>query len=369
MSLKWFFCSVSVAALAGLVSAADATVPKSADATGSSETPAQEKPAQKKSPIPDLSQAQFLDGVLAVVNDELVTVQDVYAESRFLERQQKFGYLPSEWEREEIREEFEQKAHAIRVSIANRLVNERLISAEFVRRGYQLPESVIDQRIHKAAANAAKGDLEGLRDQLKAAGLSMHDFRNRIRRRLHNDILLDHEVFKTIKISPRDVRIFLELNKEKYTPTVSVKLQVLTYSSDDDAAVSRAAELLTESLAKNKSNAEIKKIISDDLVLKKVKIAAFSSAPLDWTPVNLIDTRFRSHIVTLKKGERTPVIDLGGTLFVFTVTDVKEGEKEDESVIRNKIRSKLLYLKRKKAQRDFVRRLYGRSYIRKFYQD
>ena len=51
------------------------------------------------------------------------------------------------------------------------------------------------------------------------------------------------------------------------------------------------------------------------------------------------------------------------------VLDVKKGKKEDENSIYLKIRRRLLYFKRKKAQRDFVKRLYNRSYVRKFYQE
>jgi pyruvate/2-oxoglutarate dehydrogenase complex dihydrolipoamide acyltransferase (E2) component len=380
MSLKRLLCTLSVIALAFQPGVGD-TMAKDAEAVTPDKATKPDAPIPKdddkpspetteKAPKADLEKATFFDGVLAVVNKEVVTVQDVYSESRFLERQNKLGYAPSEWEREEIRDEFQKKAHTIRVSIANRLVNELLISAEFIRRGYQLPESIVDQRVHKAAANAAKGDLEVLRDQLKTSGLTMTGFRERIRRRLHNDILLGNEVFETIKISPHDIQEFRKRFKDQFKPVDTYKLGVLFYVTAKDEAATIVAKHVEDLLAEGKDINEINEVLKADKALQALKPGSLlASREEDWMPLGAIDSRFQPYVKTLKKGEMSPVIRLKGKVFLLTALDVRKGEEMDENIVYMKVRGRLLYLKRKKAQRDFVRRLYNQSYVRKFYQE
>lgn len=325
------------------------------------------KADEKKSAV-DLSQAQFLDGVLAVVNDKLVTVQDVYSESRFLERQSKLGYAPSEWEREEIRDELKKKAHLIRVSIANRLVTELLISAEFIRRGYQLPESIIDQRVHKAAKESAKGDMEVLREKLKDAGLTMEGFRDRIRRRLYNDILLNHEVFDTIKVSPIDIEKYRKVNSNEFAPTRSYKLGMVYYVAKDKKATTIVAKHLRELSAKGEEKTLNDVLAKDDALKALDPDAKVSWKEEDWMTIDQIDKRFRPHIAKLEKGKKSDVVIIDNTVFQFTMLDLREGDPISDEQAYQKIRTKLLFFKRKKAHQAFVQRLYNRSYVRKFYQ-
>ncbi len=235
-----------------------------------------------------------VDRIVAVVNDEVVTANELRARARIAEVQLR-----------------RQKIQPPAADVLERQVLERLIVD---RAQLQLARET-GVRVDDATVNATLGRIaesngltvQTLRQRLEADGVSFAQFRDDIRQDIVLNRLREREVDSRVQISDSELENFIAaqagvaVDSEEIN-VAQILLRVPENSASDriDATRTRADELI----AQLKSGADFARVA-----------ASFSNAPealqggeLGWRNTDRLPTLFIDAIKGLKPGEITPVI-------------------------------------------------------------
>ena len=240
------------------------------------------------------SAPRAIDRIVAVVNDEVVTANELRARARVAEVQLR-----------------RQKIQPPNADVLERQVLERMIVD---RAQLQLARET-GVRVDDATVNATLGriaesnglSVQALRQRLEADGVSFTQFRDDIRQDIILNRLREREVDSRVQISDSELENFIAAQSGVSTDSEEINiaqilLRVPENSPSDrvDATRSRAEELI----AQLKGGADFARVA-----------ASFSNAPealqggeLGWRNTDRLPTLFIDAIKGLKPGDVTPVI-------------------------------------------------------------
>ena len=177
----------------------------------------------------------YTDGILAVVNDEMITVYDVAAQNVMVERKIISSYTPKQMADPEIRRQIQERISKSRYSVVVDIINEKLIYAEFESNGYKLPSNIIEKRIDEIVRNDHQGDWDAFGRRLEQTEMTMDEFREQIQRNIAVDYLLMQEVHKQARVSRQAVENYYNNHQANYTKASRVRLELISVPTAADA--------------------------------------------------------------------------------------------------------------------------------------
>ena len=177
----------------------------------------------------------YTDGILAVVNDEMITVYDVAAQNVMVERKIISSYTPKQMADPEIRRQIQERISKSRYSVVVDIINEKLIYAEFESNGYKLPSNIIEKRIDEIVRNDHQGDWDAFGRRLEQTEMTMDEFREQIQRNIAVDYLLMQEVHKQARVSRQAMENYYNNHQANYTKASRVRLELISVPTAADA--------------------------------------------------------------------------------------------------------------------------------------
>ncbi|HEY6867218.1 MAG TPA: peptidylprolyl isomerase [Candidatus Eisenbacteria bacterium] len=224
--------AVAVALAAALASGAAAQTP----AGGASPKPAvPAKPAAAK-PAPAKtaktakpSGSDRLDGIAAVVNDDVVLQSDV--------EDQLYQFLAQAHVQPDPA-----ALDTLRRQVLDQLINERLIVAEAKRNGLTANDAEVSRQVDEAVRQKkdALGGEQAFQDQLKAENMTEAMVRDRYHQQLERELLARRMIEKALPrkpVSPTDAEAYFKQYPEKFpTRPSEVRLQVIQIPVSPDSA-------------------------------------------------------------------------------------------------------------------------------------
>jgi peptidyl-prolyl cis-trans isomerase SurA len=175
------------------------------------------------------AEAQRLDGIAAVVNDEVVLQSDVEEQlALFLMRSQA--------------EPDSSVLDTLRQQILDQLIDEKLIVAEAKRQGMTVSETEVERQVEQAIQDAKNrlGGEQAFRQQLVRESLTEDKLREKYRNEVQRQMLAQRMIQKQIphrSVSASEAEAYFTANKDKF-PRVpaEVKLQVIQIPATADSA-------------------------------------------------------------------------------------------------------------------------------------
>lgn len=200
--------------------------------------------------------AQRLDGIAAVVNDELVLESDV-------EEQLALFLMRSQTQPDSF------AVDTLRKQILDQLIDEKLIVAEAKRQGMTVSELEIKRQVEQAISDAQErmGGVEGFREQLMKENLTEDKLREKYRTEIERQMMAQRLVQKSLpkkNVTAAEAEAYFKVNRTKF-PRVppEVRIQVIQ--------IPATADSVTDAKAKAKALAIRKRIIAGE---KFAKVAA-----------------------------------------------------------------------------------------------
>jgi len=147
---------------------------------------------------------QVANGVMVIVDEEVITYQDVmrYVQPAFLLLERQYRSRPKLVE--------QRKQEALQDAV-EQLVERRLILHEFKSSGYNLPESIIEDRVQKRIRDNFGGDRVRLTKTLQNRGMSFETFREQIREDIIISAMRARNISQDLIISPYKIeRYYVE---------------------------------------------------------------------------------------------------------------------------------------------------------------
>jgi parvulin-like peptidyl-prolyl isomerase len=301
---------------------------------------------------------QVVNGVMVIVNQDVITRRDVvqYIGRAVDMLRDRYRNQPAEFNarfNELLKEGLEQ------------LVERKLILHEFQTAGYNLPESMIEDRVKSRIRETYGNDRVALTKTLAGRGMSYETFRREIREDFIVSAMRMMKVSsQKIFVSPYKIEKYYADNMEKYKVGDEYKLRIIMINHANKSSPEVARSLTAEIIAKlneGASFAEMATVYSED---------TFRSKGGDRGWVELDKERYHAPleqaIRSLGPGQRSGVIEAGDASWIVLVEDVRPGRYRPLNEVRAEIEKALGDEEYKRLYDSWIARLKAKAFIRYF---
>jgi peptidyl-prolyl cis-trans isomerase SurA len=188
--------------------------------------------------------AEVVDRIVAVVNDDIITLFELNRSFKpYEDKIRNLGYSTEE----------EQKVlFKVREDMINRLIDQKLQDQEIKRLKIKVDEREIDQTIERIKEENFYTD-EGLRLTLANEGLTMEEYRGRIKEQILRTKLINFYVRSKIVITKEDIASYYKNHLDKYGGekkyhlfNIIIKTPLFADETEKDKIKARMEEILTE---------------------------------------------------------------------------------------------------------------------------
>ncbi len=216
----------------------------------------------KLPPLP--AGASQVNGIAAIVNDDIITFREVQRESLpVIQEAQKKGMVD------------DKARHDLRLMVLDRLIEKLLTEQKVKELGIKIDDSEIRQAIDDVKRQNNNMSQSQLETALKAQGFSFAQYESQIREQLQRLRLVSIEVRSKIHVGDKEAEEYYQSHLSKYAEDEQFKARHIFIKVDEKApadqiqkAMNKALQVLFEA-RQGKDFAELAKEYSDDPAAKK----------------------------------------------------------------------------------------------------
>lgn len=289
--------------------------------------------------LPINAQARIIDGIAAIVNDEVITLQDLFRESGAILRDaEKNG---------KVDQDGRIKIHQ---TVLDRLVEKRLVDQKVKELGIRVAEDEIRQAIEDVRKQNNMPDQATLAAALAQQGIPFDQYRAQLQEQLEKLKLVSQEVRAKIQVGEQEMREFYAANPSKFSEEETFRARHIFFRIDEKApadeikaAMSNVLMVLAEAKS-DKDFAELAKKYSEDPAAKKDggNLGQFKKG--DMLP------ELEAAITTMKPGEVSELVKTSAGLHIVRLEERSKGKLKDFESVKAQIEDTIY---RKKSEERF----------------
>ena len=302
--------------------------------------------------------ADVVDGIAAIVNNDVVTISQVRELVGARERSLRDLYRGAE---------LEQKVEEMRISAIKDLIDRQLILQEFKKlqeKGASIPEYVIDDRVQAIIRQEFGGDRAAFVRTLQAQGFTLTRFKEIERDKVIIQAMRQSKVENDFVISPTQIQAYYDKNKTAYATPEQVKLRMIVIregSSGDVPEVGSKKDLAEEIRQKVASGAEFDRMAQ---MYSEDETTQQGGGDWGWIERNTLNEELTNVAFSLRAGEVSPVINIENTYYILKVEARKNASIKPITDVRDEIEKNLIQQERMKAQQRWLETLRRKAYIK-----
>ena len=297
---------------------------------------------------------QVVERIVAVINDEVITLFDLNQTLAPYERQiQAMGYADDKQE---------QMRFKVREDMLNQLIDQKLTDQEIKRYKISVSDKEIDGTVEQIKNTNHYTD-ESLRNILASQGMSYEEYREKIKEQILRSKLVNIEVRSRVVITPEETRAYYERHPELFQGIPRYHLRNILMkapASENPNAEQDAAEKFKLVLDQFRAGQSI-----EDLARR------YSEAPnrdqggdVGFFSLDQLSPQLQEHLKDLKAGDVTPILRTDQGFQVFYVEAVEAGEgrtlEEATAEIQDRLYKEIVDSKFK----EWLQELRRRSHIK-----
>ena len=299
-------------------------------------------------------EAQVVDGIAAIVNGEVITYSQVRALSAPREkliRQQFTG------------EELNKKLMELRQLAVKDLIDRRLVIQAFKKESYEIPDHIVDDRVHQIIRESFGGDRNTFIKTLEAQNYTLGEFKQKEMEKIMVQAMRSHNVKMNSIISPPKVEDYYKKHRAEFTSKEQIKLRMIMISGQKDTASAPAQKALAEEvLGKLASGAEFDRtaqVYSEDSTRD-------NGGDWGWIERNTLAAPLEKFAFNMPVGRISNIIDYAGNYYILKVEDKRGGTTKSLSEMRSDIEKRLLEEEAQGIQDRWIASLRAKAYIKTF---
>jgi Parvulin-like peptidyl-prolyl isomerase len=302
--------------------------------------------------IDDGLNLRFANGIAAVVEDKIITVDDI--------RRELAPILPQLRRDSRNQQEFSQKLERVQDEIIRNLVDRALIVKEFRKdERRKIPDSYIDNAIQEQLATQFQGDRARFLAYLKSRGFTLRDYRKEMEEEIIYGYMRGQQRKSANVVSPAKVESYYRANQEKFHQDEQVHLRMIQLNrgeQTDEQLLAQAEEILAKFRA-GTSFEELAKEYTQDS--RKTR-----GGDWGWQKRADLKPEFSEPLFALKAGEVSrPVLQKEGVYLLYA-EDRKEAGVPPIAEVREQIETILAQQMTREAQEKWLERLRKGAYVR-----
>jgi len=299
-------------------------------------------------------EATVVDGIAAVVNGDVITysqVRALTAPREKLMRQQLTG------------KQLEQSLTKLRELALKDLIDRRLVIQAFKKESYEIPDHVVDERMHQIIRESFGGDRNTFIKTLEAQNYTLGEFKEKQMESIIVQAMRSHNVKMNAVISPTKVEEYYRIHRDQFTTKEQIKLRMIMISGQKDTATAPAQKALAEEvLGRLAGGADFDgtaKIYSEDSTRD-------NGGDWGWIDHNTLAAPLEKIAFNMPVGRISNIIEYAGNYYVLKVEDKHGGTTRSLAEARSDIEKKLLEDEAQQIQEHWITSLRQKAYIRTF---
>lgn len=303
---------------------------------------------------------ELLNGVAAIVNESVITFDDVNLFTRRAIKGLENQLLPRG-----KTAEFDQRRQTVLRDGLEQLIERDLIIHEFKTAGYNLPESIIDDVV-SARVKEEFGDRLTLTKTLHERNQTYESFRRDERDAFVVSQMTIKNINQNLVISPKKIERFFSENQEKYRVGDRAKVRMILIDKSRHA-VGEPKKIADEVLAKAKAGADFGKLAdesSDDARRFKGGLRGDQG----WVENKDSDLRkeLRDFAFNANIGDLSPVIETDGAIFLLKVEAREQARVRPLTEVRDDVEATLKGVERERLRKKWINKLRAKAFVRYF---
>jgi len=299
-------------------------------------------------------EAQVVDGIAAVVNGDVITysqVRALTAPREKLLRQQLTG------------KDLDSKLIELRQMALKDLIDRRLVIQAFKKESFQIPDHIVDERMHQIIRESFGGDRNTFIKTLEAQNYTLGEFKEKETERIMVQAMRSHNVKMNSIISPPKVEEYYKKHRAEFTSKEQIKLRMIMISGQKDTANAAAQKALAEEvLGKLAGGAEFDRtaqVYSEDSTRD-------NGGDWGWIEHNTLAAPLEKFAFNMPVGRISNIIDYAGNYYIIKVEDKHGGSTKSLAEMRSDIEKKLLEEEAHGIQERWIASLRAKAYIKTF---
>jgi peptidyl-prolyl cis-trans isomerase SurA len=301
---------------------------------------------------------EVVDGIAAIVNNDVVTISQVRELVGARERSLRDLYRGAE---------LEQKVEEMKLSAIKDLIDRQLILQEFKKlqdKGASIPEYIIDDRVQALIREEFGGDRAAFVRTLQAQGFTLTRFKEVEREKIIVQAMRQQKVENNFVISPTQIQTYYDKNKTVYATPEQVKLRMIVIregSSGDVPEIGSKKELAEEIRQKVAAGAEFDRMAQ---MYSEDENTQQAGGNWGWIERNTLNEELTKVAFSLRAGEVSPVVSIDNTYYILMVEARKNASIKPITEVRDEIEKNLIQQERTKAQQRWLETLRQKAYIK-----
>ncbi|WP_022854161.1 SurA N-terminal domain-containing protein [Thermodesulfatator atlanticus] len=288
-----------------------------------------------------ISQAKIVDRIVAVVNDDVITLSELDQAAAPLFKQYLQG-VKDPIQREQIKQE-------IRKKVLKQLIDEKLIEQEIEKRGIKASDEEIKTFIEHFKQQNGLDDKE-LRKLLASQGLTFDEYRKQVAKQIKRIKLVQSRI-QQIVVTPEEIERYY---RKHYLSEQKTKYELAAIITNGKDAEKRIQKAYQELLA-GKHFAQVAEKYSDIPESGK-GLGSFS--------LDELAPQVRKTLAGLKPGAFSKPIKVGNSWQIFRIINVKKEGTKALTEVKKEIENKLRQEKIDQALNNWLKELREQAYIR-----
>lgn len=300
--------------------------------------------------------AELADGILAIVNDSVITraqVADYVAPAIDTLRQEYAS-------QEDVTTVFEQKTSDVFNDGLEQLIERQLILHDFDVEGYKLPDSYVDELVQDRLRERY-GDRITLMKTLQAEGMTYEQFRKDVRDQYIVSALRAKNVSQEIVISPYKIENYYLAHQDDFKIGDQIKLRMIVLnksSSDDQSAQRMAGEILTQ-IKQGASFAQMASVYSQGSQREQ-------GGDWGWVERSVLRQQLADIAFSLQPGQMSDIIDTPQACYLMLVEQKRSAHVRPLSEVRDDVEATLRTQEQSRLEKQWIGKLKKKTFIRYF---
>lgn len=298
---------------------------------------------------------RYANGIVAIAEDKIITVDDVRRE---------IGPLVPEIQKQARNEkEFNEKLEALQEDVVQNLIDRVLIVKDFYSdEKRKVPDSYVDNAVAETIITQFDGDRSKFLAYLRSRGISQKDYRKEQEEDMIYGYMRQQKAKSASTISPVKIEAFYNENKDRFYQEDSVHLRLIQVSrapeDTDDTLRAKAATIMTE-LAAGADFGEAARKYSQDT--RKGK-----GGDWGWQRRSDLRKEFSDVIFNLEKGQHSDPLIMPEGAFIFFAEDRKHAGILPLDEVRPDIEKALVQQGSRQATERWLEKLRRNAYVKHF---
>ncbi len=298
---------------------------------------------------------QFANGIVAIAEDKIITVDDV--------RREMTPLIPQVHREAKSEQEFNQKIEALEDNAIQNLIDRVLIIKDFQKDDKKhVPVSFVDNQIADQLNEQFDNDRSKFLAYLRARGTTMRDYRKEVEEDIIYNYMLHQQHKSQSIVSPVRIEQYYKENKDRFYQDDSVHLRLIQLSraaGGTDGDLRGQADAILLRVRSGEKFEDLAKEYSSDSRRAK-------GGDWGWMKRSDLKPEFSEPLFAVKKGECSDAVILPEGCFLLYCEDRKYAGIQPLDEVRDQIERILVQQMGREVEDRWLERLRRNGYVKHF---